>query len=75
MLSPAAGAAYAFKMAKKNNCVISYFGEGSASEGDAHAGFNFATVLDCPVIYFWFVGFSVNMPGGSKIKFPLLFLQ
>jgi len=32
-----------------------YFGEGATSEGDAHAAFNFATVLDCPVIFFWFV--------------------
>jgi len=52
---PAAGAAYAFKITKKNQCVLSYFGEGAASEGDAHAAFNFAGVLDCPVIFFWFV--------------------
>ncbi len=29
-----------------------YFGEGSASEGDAHAAFNFATTLKCPVVFF-----------------------
>ena len=51
----AAGAAYAFKMFKKNLCVMCYFGEGATSEGDAHSAFNFATVLDCPVIFFWFV--------------------
>jgi len=54
-LLPAAGAAYAFKMAKKNSCVMCYFGEGATSEGDAHAAFNFASVLECPVIFFWFV--------------------
>lgn len=32
--------------------VICYFGEGAASEGDAHAAFNFAATLECPVIMF-----------------------
>jgi 2-oxoisovalerate dehydrogenase E1 component alpha subunit len=30
-----------------------YFGEGAASEGDAHASFNFAAVLECPILFFW----------------------
>lgn len=46
----AAGAAFALK--NKNRVVICYFGEGAASEGDAHAAFNFAATLDCPVIFF-----------------------
>ena len=50
----ASGAAYAFKRAKNNRCVICYFGEGAASEGDAHAAFNFAATLKCPVIFFWY---------------------
>ena len=50
---PATGAAYAFKRAQNDLCVICYFGEGAASEGDAHAAFNFAATLDCPVIFFW----------------------
>ena len=49
----ASGAAYAFKRAQNDLCVICYFGEGAASEGDAHAAFNFAATLDCPVIFFW----------------------
>lgn len=49
----AAGAAYALKRAGKDQCVICYFGEGAASEGDAHAAFNFAATLECPVIFFW----------------------
>ncbi|XP_033733719.1 2-oxoisovalerate dehydrogenase subunit alpha, mitochondrial-like [Pecten maximus] len=48
----AAGAAYALKRAKTGLCVICYFGEGAASEGDAHAALNFAATLDCPVIFF-----------------------
>lgn len=46
----AVGAAYALKGTKR--AVICYFGEGAASEGDAHAAFNFAATLDCPVILF-----------------------
>ena len=38
----------------KGRCVICYFGDGAASEGDAHAAFNFAATLDCPVIFFWY---------------------
>ena len=48
----ASGAAYTMKMNKSGNCVICYFGEGAASEGDAHAAFNFAATLSCPVIFF-----------------------
>jgi 2-oxoisovalerate dehydrogenase E1 component alpha subunit len=48
----AAGAAYALKQQPGERCVICYFGDGSASEGDAHAGFNIAATLDCPVIFF-----------------------
>ena len=32
--------------------VICYFGDGAASEGDAHAAFNFAATLDCPILFF-----------------------
>lgn len=50
----AVGAAYAFKRRPNNDrCVITYFGEGAASEGDAHAAFNFAATLNCPIILFW----------------------
>lgn len=49
----ASGYAYAVKRAGTGNCVICYFGEGAASEGDAHAAFNFAATLEAPVIFFW----------------------
>lgn len=50
----AVGAAYAFKRTPNNDrCVICYFGEGAASEGDAFAALNFAATLECPVILFW----------------------
>ena len=49
----AAGAAYAMKRAGTGNCVMCYFGDGAASEGDAHAALNFAAISEAPVIFFW----------------------
>ena len=51
-LPQAAGSAYAFKRDGSGRAVICYFGEGAASEGDAHAAMNFAATLSCPVIFF-----------------------
>lgn len=54
-LPQAVGTAYSFKMdtsSDKKRIVICYFGEGAASEGDAHAAMNFAATLSCPVIFF-----------------------
>lgn len=48
----AAGAAYALKMAKQQNIVAVYFGDGAASEGDFHAGMNIAATRNCPMIFF-----------------------
>ncbi|KAI6691029.1 hypothetical protein NL676_027857 [Syzygium grande] len=44
----AVGAAYSLKMDKKSACVAAYFGDGSTSEGDFHAGLNFAAVMEAP---------------------------
>jgi len=41
------------KLQNKKNCVMCYFGDGAAQEGDAHAALNFAATLKCPVIFFW----------------------
>jgi hypothetical protein len=51
----AVGSAYAYKRAQNGLCVICYFGDGTASEGDAHAAFNFAATLEAPVIFFWLI--------------------
>lgn len=53
IISTAAGAAYAYKLNKKKACVVCYFGDGATSEGDAHAAFNFAATLSCPIIFIW----------------------
>lgn len=51
----ASGYAYGLKQAGSDNCVIVYFGEGAAQEGEAHAAMCFAATLKCPVIFFWCV--------------------
>lgn len=48
----AAGCAYAMKVQKEPTIAICYFGEGAASEGDFHAGVNFAAVRKAPAIFF-----------------------
>lgn len=65
----AVGSAYAFKRAKNNKCVICYFGEGAASEGDAHAAFNFASTLDCPIIFFCRNnGYAISTPTSEQYR-------
>ncbi len=48
----AAGCAYAMKLQKEPTVAVCYFGEGATSEGDFHAGVNFAAVRKCPAIFF-----------------------
>lgn len=65
----AVGAAYAIKRKNNDTCVVCYFGEGAASEGDAHAAFNFAATLDCPVILFCRNnGFAISTPSSEQYK-------
>ncbi|MBN3313004.1 ODBA dehydrogenase, partial [Atractosteus spatula] len=65
----AAGAAYAIKRENANRVVICYFGEGAASEGDAHAGFNFSATLECPVIFFCRNnGYAISTPTNEQYR-------
>ena len=67
--STAVGAAYAAKRANANRVVICYFGEGAASEGDAHAGFNFAATLECPIIFFCRNnGYAISTPTSEQYR-------
>ncbi|MGB0652823.1 MAG: pyruvate dehydrogenase (acetyl-transferring) E1 component subunit alpha [Thermoplasmatota archaeon] len=47
----AAGAAYAMKQRGTKQVAITYFGDGSSSEGDFHSGMNFAAVQKAPCIF------------------------
>ncbi|KYM86482.1 2-oxoisovalerate dehydrogenase subunit alpha, mitochondrial [Atta colombica] len=68
-LPQAVGAAYAFKLDKKDACVICYFGEGAASEGDTHAAFNFAATLSCPVVFLCRNnGYAISTPALEQFK-------
>jgi 2-oxoisovalerate dehydrogenase E1 component alpha subunit len=51
-ISHVAGCAYAMKIQKEKSVALCYFGEGATSEGDFHAGLNFAAVLKAPAIFF-----------------------
>lgn len=48
----AVGVAYRFKMMKKDNVAVCYFGEGCSSTPDFHSGLNFAATFKAPVIFF-----------------------
>lgn len=47
----AAGVALAFKMQKKNNVVVCFFGDGASNEGSYHETMNAAGIWKLPVIY------------------------
>nr|XP_060639548.1 2-oxoisovalerate dehydrogenase subunit alpha, mitochondrial [Anolis sagrei ordinatus] len=65
----AVGSAYAIKRENNNRIVICYFGEGAASEGDAHAGFNFAATLECPIIFFCRNnGYAISTPTSEQYR-------
>ena len=49
-LPVAAGIGFTFKMEKKDNVVIAYFGEGASNTGDFHEALNFAGVQQLPVV-------------------------
>ncbi|MEK7434796.1 MAG: thiamine pyrophosphate-dependent dehydrogenase E1 component subunit alpha [Cyanobacteriota bacterium] len=47
----AVGAAFAAKYQNKKDISVSYFGDGSTSEGDFHVSMNFAAVYNLPTIF------------------------
>lgn len=66
-LPQAVGAAYGLKILKKDLCIACYFGEGAASEGDAHAALNFAATLKCPVVFFCRNnGYAISTPSHQQ---------
>jgi TPP-dependent pyruvate/acetoin dehydrogenase alpha subunit len=48
----AAGLAYSQKLKRERAATMVYFGDGATSEGDFHAGMNFAGVLRAPCVFF-----------------------
>lgn len=63
----AAGCAYAMKFQKEKSIAICYFGEGATSEGDFHAGMNFAAVRVVPAIFFCRNnGYAISTPSSRQ---------
>lgn len=66
-LPQAVGSAYSFKRDGTGRVVIVYFGDGAASEGDAHAAFNFAATMKCPIIFFCRNnGYAISTPTSEQ---------
>ena len=47
----ASGAGYGYKIRNEDRIAATYFGEGTASEGDFHAGLNFAATLGAQTLF------------------------
>jgi 2-oxoisovalerate dehydrogenase E1 component len=58
-----AGAAYALKIDGTDKVVMTSYGEGAGSEGDAHEAFNFAAIYKLPEIFVCQNnGFAISVP-------------
>ena len=72
----ASGAGYGIKRMNqkqlsldKKGVVVCYFGDGAASEGDAHAAFNFSATTESPVL--WFCrnnGYAISTPTSDQYR-------
>ncbi|HYX79310.1 MAG TPA: pyruvate dehydrogenase (acetyl-transferring) E1 component subunit alpha [Actinomycetota bacterium] len=65
----AVGWALGAKLDRSGACAITYFGDGSASEGDFHEGANLAAVFEAPVILFCQNnGWAISVPLAEQTK-------
>ena len=67
----AVGAAWAAKIRGDDIVSLVYFGDGATSEGDFHAGMNFAGVFKTPVVFFcknnqWAISVPVDRQTAAK---------
>ena len=67
----AVGLAWAIKYRKKDDVVMTFFGDGGTSEGDFHEGLNFAGVFQLPVIFIcqnnhWAISIPLSKQTRSK---------
>jgi len=70
-IAQAVGAAWAAKIRKDDTVSLTYFGDGATSEGDFHAGMNFAGVFKTPTIFFcknnqWAISVPVSRQTAAK---------
>jgi 2-oxoisovalerate dehydrogenase E1 component alpha subunit len=65
----ATGAAYALKLNGAQNCVICYFGDGAASEGDFAVAINFAATLGSQSLFICRNnGYAISTPATDQYK-------
>mmetsp|Transcript_10917 Transcript_10917/g.15514 ORF Transcript_10917/g.15514 Transcript_10917/m.15514 type:complete len:442 (+) Transcript_10917:32-1357(+) len=65
----AVGAAYACKLKGSNQVPVCFFGDGAASEGDFHAAMNFASTLECPIIFICRNnGYAISTPSKDQFR-------
>jgi 2-oxoisovalerate dehydrogenase E1 component alpha subunit len=63
----ASGAGYGYRLDKLNKVCVCYFGDGAASEGDFHAGLNFASTLGSQTIFFCRNnGYAISTPTNEQ---------
>eukprot|EP00758_Cryptobia_borreli_P006375 Tbor_TRINITY_DN5138_c0_g1::TRINITY_DN5138_c0_g1_i1::g.26039::m.26039/K00166/BCKDHA, bkdA1; 2-oxoisovalerate dehydrogenase E1 component alpha subunit len=63
----AAGAGYAYKLDGTDRISMCYFGEGAASEGDFHAGLNFAATVGSHTLFICRNnGFAISTPASNQ---------
>ncbi len=72
----AVGAAWAMKLRGTKSVSLTYFGDGATSEGDFHAGMNFAGVFKVPCIFFcqnnqW----AISLPRSRQTAAPTLAIR
>lgn len=48
----ASGAGYKYRINGEDRIAVTYFGDGSASEGDFHSALNFAATLRCQTLFY-----------------------
>lgn len=63
----AAGSGYAFRLEDSNRICCCFFGDGAASEGDFHAGLNFATTVGSHTLFLVRNnGFAISTPASNQ---------
>ncbi|MCL4519127.1 MAG: thiamine pyrophosphate-dependent dehydrogenase E1 component subunit alpha [Thaumarchaeota archaeon] len=70
-LPVAVGISLAFRLKKKNNAVLTYFGDGGTSASDFHTAMNFAGVYRTPTVFFcrnngWAISLPVSKQTASE---------
>jgi len=65
----AAGIGMAMNIKKEKHVVLTYFGDGSSSEGDCHEALNFASVFNAPVVFICLNNqYAISVPISRQMK-------